>query len=146
VRIAVAADHAGFDFKGRLIQELRRLGHEVTDEGTDSPDSCDYPDYAAPAARSVSEGGNDRAILVCSNGIGMGMLANRIPGVRAAVVYSERTAAMTRGHHDSNVLCLGAQQFPEEDLLKFVRVWLDTSFEGGRHARRMKKVEALESS
>ena len=144
MRIAVAADHAGFEFKTRLIEELRSLGHEVADEGTDSPESCDYPDYAIPAARSVSEGKSDRAILVCSNGIGMGMVANRIPGVRAAVVYSERTAEMTRGHHDSNVLCLGAQQFPEEDLLKFVRVWLDTDFEGGRHARRMKKVGSLE--
>ena len=144
MRIAVAADHAGFEFKTRLIEELGSLGHEVADEGTDSPESCDYPDYAIPAARSVSEGKSDRAILVCSNGIGMGMVANRIPGVRAAVVYSERTAEMTRGHHDSNVLCLGAQQFPEEDLLKFVRVWLDTDFEGGRHARRMKKVRSLE--
>ena len=144
MRIAVAADHAGFEFKTRLIEELRSLGHEVADEGTDSPQSCDYPDYAIPAARSVSEGKSDRGILVCSNGIGMGMVANRIPGVRAAVVYSERTAEMTRGHHDSNVLCLGAQQFPEEDLLKFVRVWLDTDFEGGRHARRMKKVRSLE--
>ncbi len=144
MRIAVAADHAGFEFKTRLIEELRSLGHEVADEGTDSPQSCDYPDYAIPAARSVSEGKSDRGILVCSNGIGMGMVANRIPGVRAAVVYSERTAEMTRGHPDSNVLCLGAQQFPEEDLLKFVRVWLDTDFEGGRHARRMKKVGSLE--
>ena len=144
MRIAVAADHAGFEFKTRLIEELRSLGHEVADEGTDSPESCDYPDYAIPAARSVSEGKSDRAILVCSNGIGMGMVANRVPGVRAAVVYSERTAEMTRGHHDSNVLCLGAQQFPEEDLLKFVRVWLDSDFEGGRHARRMKKVRSLE--
>ncbi len=146
MRIAVAADHAGFEFKTRLIEELRSLGHEVADEGTDSPESCDYPDYAIPAARSVSEGKSDRAILVCSNGIGMGMVANRIPGVRAAVVYSERTAEMTRGHHDSNVLCLGAQQFPEEDLLKFVRVWLDAAFEGGRHVRRMKKVRSLEPS
>ncbi len=146
MRIALAADHAGFEFKSRLIEELRRLGHDVADEGTDSPESCDYPDYAIPAARSVSEGKSDLAILVCSNGIGMGMVANRIPGVRAAVVYSERTAEVTRGHHDSNVLCLGAQQFPVEDLLKFVRVWLDTAFEGGRHARRMKKVRSLEPS
>ncbi len=144
MRIAVAADHAGFEFKTRLIEELRTLGHEVADEGTNSPESCDYPDYAIPAARRVSEGKSDRAILVCSNGIGIGMVANRILGVRAAVVYSERTAEMTRGHHDSNVLCLGAQQFPEDDLLKFVRVWLDTDFEGGRHARRMKKVRSLE--
>ncbi len=146
MRIAVAADHAGFEFKQRLIEELRRLGHEACDFGTKSTESCDYPDYALPAVRSVAEGQNDCAILACSNGIGMSMVANRVPGVRGALVYSERTAAMTRGHHDSNVLCLGAQQFPVEDLIKFVHVWLETEFEGGRHARRIKKVEALDPS
>jgi ribose 5-phosphate isomerase B len=146
MRIALAADHAGFAVKRRLIEELKRLGHRTADFGTDSVESCDYPDYATPAARSVAEGSNDRAILVCNNGIGMCMVANRIPGVRGALVYSERTAEMTRKHHDSNVLCLGGQQFPEEDLLKFVRVWLETEFEGDRHARRVQKVEALERS
>jgi ribose 5-phosphate isomerase B len=146
MRIAVAADHAGFAFKRRLVDELQGLGHEVVDFGTNSSQSCDYPDHGIPAARSVAQGQNHRAILVCNNGIGMSMVANKIPGVRGAMVYSEKTAAATRGHHDSNVLCLGAQQFSEEDLLRFVQVWLDTEFEGGRHARRVKKIDEMDGS
>lgn len=144
MKIAVAADHAGFAFKQRLADELSRLGHEVVDLGTDSEESCDYPDHGIPAARMAASGEVDRAILVCTNGIGMSMLANRIPGSRAALVYSETSAAATRAHHDSNVLCLGAGEFPAEDLLKFVSTWLGTDFEAGRHARRIGKVEALD--
>ena len=144
MRIAVASDHAGFAFKRALVAELRRLGHEVVDFGTDSGASCDYPDFAIPAAQSVASGDCDRAILPCGNGIGMAMVANRIPGVRGAVVYSERTAMMTRQHHDSNALCLGAGEFPHEELLSWVRVWLDAKFEGTRHARRVGKIEALD--
>ena len=142
MRIAVASDHAGYEFKCELRRELERLGHEVEDFGTDSSESCDYPDFGSPAAQSAAKGETDRAILACTNGIGMSMLANRIPGVRAALVYSERTAAMTRNHHDSNVLCIGAGEFPSEDLLKWVRIWLGEEFEGGRHARRLEKFES----
>jgi ribose 5-phosphate isomerase B len=145
MRISLAADHAGFELKQRLVRELEKLGHEVSDFGTSSTESCDYPDYAIPAARAVAEGKADRAILACTNGIGMAMTANRIPGVRAALVYSARTAAMTRQHHDSNVLCLGAGEFPADELLEWVRIWLSTPFEGGRHARRVGKFEALEN-
>lgn len=144
MRISLAADHAGFEFKTRLVRELEALGHEVSDFGTSSTESCDYPDYAIPAARAVAEGKADRAILVCTNGIGMAMTANRIPGVRAALVYSARGAAMTRQHHDSNALCLGAGEFPADDLLAWVKIWLATAFEGGRHARRVGKFEALD--
>ena len=143
MRIAVASDHAGYEFKCELRRELERLGHEVEDFGTDSSESCDYPDFGIPAAQSAANGETDRAILACTNGIGMSMLANRIPGARAALVYSERTAAMTRNHHDSNVLCIGAGEFPCEDLLKWVRIWLEEEFEGGRHARRIGKFESL---
>lgn len=146
MRIAVAADHAGFEFKQRLAAELRTLGHEVLDCGTHSVDSCDYPDFAAPAAQSVAAGRADRAILACTNGIGMSMVANRVSGIRAALVYNERSAAMTRAHHDSNVLCLGAGELAEADLLKMVRIWLETEFEGGRHERRVKKMEDVERS
>ncbi len=142
MRIAVASDHAGYEFKCELRRELERLGHEVEDFGTDSSESCDYPDFGIPAAQSAANGETDRAILACTNGIGMSMLANRIPGARAALVYSERTAAMTRNHHDSNVLCIGAGEFPSEDLLKWVRIWLGEEFEGGRHARRLEKFES----
>jgi ribose 5-phosphate isomerase B len=144
MKIALAADHAGFAFKEKLLAELRRLGHEPIDFGTKSTESCDYPDFAIPAAQSVSDGRADRGILVCTNGIGMCMVANRIPRVRGALVYSARTAAMTRQHHDSNVLCLGAGEFPAETLLEWVRIWLDTPFEGGRHERRIGKIKALE--
>ena len=145
MRIALASDHAGYVFKGRLAEELEHLGHQVEDLGTRSEESCDYPDYGIPAVRSVADGRCDRAILICTNGIGMSMLANRIPGILAAVVYNERTAAMTRQHHDSNVLCLGAGEFGEEELLKMVRIWLDTEFEGGRHSRRVGKIKDLEA-
>jgi ribose 5-phosphate isomerase B len=144
VKIGLASDHAGYAFKERLAEELRRAGHEVSDFGTSSEASCDYPDFGIPAVRSVADGQADRAILVCTNGIGMSMLANKIPGIRAALVYNERTAAMTRAHHDSNVLCLGAKEFPFEDLLKFVQLWLETPFEGGRHARRVGKIGELD--
>ena len=144
MRIALASDHAGYLFKGRLAAELERLGHQVEDLGTDSQESCDYPDFGIPAARSVADGSCERAILVCTNGIGMSMLANRIPGIRGALVYNQRTAAMTRQHHDSNVLCLGAGEFAEEELLQMVRIWLDTEFEGGRHVRRVRKIQDLE--
>ncbi len=144
MKIALAADHAGFSFKQRLSEELGRLGHEVVDLGTDSDESCDYPDYGVPAARMAARGEADRAILVCTNGIGMAMLANRVAGARAALVYSETSAAATRAHHDSNVLCLGGGEFAAEDLLKFVSTWLDTAFEGGRHSRRIGKVTALD--
>jgi len=144
MRISLAADHGGYRFKERLAAELRRQGHQVEDFGTDSDDSVDYPDHGIPAARSVAEGKADRAILTCTNGIGMSMTANRIPGVRAAMVYSASTAERTRQHHDSNVLCLGAAEFPDDVLLGFVQTWLGTEFEGGRHARRVGKFEALD--
>jgi len=144
MKIALASDHAGFEFKQQLAAELRRLGHEVLDFGTESTQSCDYPDFAIPAVRSVVEGKAERAILQCTNGIGMAMTANRIPGARAALVYNERTASMTRQHHDSNVLCLGAGEFDAADLLKWVQIWLDSDFEAGRHSRRIGKFEALD--
>ena len=143
MKIAVAADHAGFEFKEKLKARLTELGHEVIDFGTDSTESCDYPDFAIPAAQSVAEGKVERAILPCTNGIGMAMLANRIPGVRGALVYNERTASMTRQHHDSNVLCVGAGEFSAEEILRWVEIWLKAEFEGGRHARRIGKVEDL---
>ncbi len=144
MRIALASDHAGFEFKTRLARELGELGHDVSDYGTDSRESCDYPDFAIPASRAVAEGKADRAILACTNGIGMSMTANRIPGIRAALVYSARGATMTRQHHDSNVLCLGAGEFPADELIAWVKLWLETKFEGGRHARRVGKFEALD--
>ncbi|MBE7560868.1 RpiB/LacA/LacB family sugar-phosphate isomerase [bacterium] len=145
MKIGLAADHGGFEFKKRLTEHLARAGHEVVDFGPAALDPADdYPDYGIPAARAVSEGRADRAVLVCNNGIGMGMLANRLPGVRGAVVYNEKTARETRRHHDSNVLCLGGQHFTEDELFRMVDAWLAEPFEGGRHARRMAKIKELE--
>lgn len=145
MKIALAADHGGFEFKARLKQHLAAQGHVVEDCGPERLDPADdYPDYGIPAARAVSEGRADRAVLVCNNGIGMGMLANKLPGVRGAVVYNEQTARETRRHHDSNVLCLGGQQFGENELFRMVDVWLSEPFEGGRHDRRMGKIRSLD--
>jgi len=143
MRIAFAADHGGLEAKDFLVAELQKLGHEIQDFGTHDKSSCDYPDYGIPAATSVAQGTNERAVLVCTNGIGMSMLANRIPGIRAALVYNERTAERTRQHHDSNVLCLGGGEFSPDQLLRFTTIWLETEFEGGRHARRVQKFDRL---
>jgi ribose 5-phosphate isomerase B len=139
LKIAIACDHGAYHFKAELLAFLERMGHEVQDFGTHSLDSCDYPDFGVPAVKSVVEGKNDRVILSCTNGIGMSMLANKVSGIRAAMVYNQRTAEMTRQHHDSNCMCLGASEFSTDDLLEFVEIWLKTEFEGGRHERRIGK-------
>ena len=144
MKLAIASDHAGYQFKERLIPFLKSLGHEVQDFGCYSQESCDYPDYAIPAARSVIDRTNERAILICSNGIGMCIVANKIQGIIAALVYSIQTAETTRKHHNSNVICLGAKELPHAELMKMVEVWLVTDFEGGRHERRMKKIRAFD--
>ena len=146
MKIAIASDHAGFNFKKDLLTILKEDGHEVDDFGCDSMKSCDYPDFGIPAAKSVSEGKNDRAILICGNGIGMTMLANKIQGILAALVYSESTATATREHHNSNVLCLGARELKPNILNKLVNIWLNTSYEGGRHNARIKKIKELEKN
>ncbi|MBN2011120.1 ribose 5-phosphate isomerase B [candidate division KSB1 bacterium] len=144
MKIAIASDHGGFDFKETLKQHLNDQNFEVIDFGCNNKESCDYPDFGRPAAESVANGTNDRAILICTNGIGMCMLANKIHGIRGALVYNVRTAEMTRRHHNSNVLCLGGQEFPIEELLQMADVWLETEFDGGRHERRINKVLALD--
>jgi len=147
MKIALAADHGGFELKQQLKTALLQQGHEVLDFGPEHYDKQDdYPDFGKPAAAAVSAGSAERAILMCNNGIGMSILANKHPGVRAAVAYSESSARDTRAHHDSNVLCLGGQEFPPERLLRFIDVWLNTPFEGGRHERRMAKINSLEQT
>jgi ribose 5-phosphate isomerase B len=139
MKIAIACDHGAFEFKGKLVSKLEALGHAVVDFGTDSTDSCDYPDHGLPAVQAVVDGDCDRAILSCTNGIGMSMAANKVNGIRAALVYNVRSATMTRQHHDSNCLCLGAKEFSADELLEMVEAWLKTAFEGGRHQRRIDK-------
>ena len=145
MKIAIASDHGGFAFKQVLAQWFESKEMEFHDFGTNSADSCDYPDFGIPAAKGVSEGDFDLGILICNNGIGMSILANKIPGIKDAVVYSESSAKATKEHHDSNVLCLGGQEFPNDQLLKFVQIWLSSKFQGGRHKRRIQKVESLDS-
>jgi ribose 5-phosphate isomerase B len=146
MRIVIGSDHRGYAVKTKLVQLLARLGHEVDDVGTHSPDAVDYPDYAAVVGRKVSEGAADRGILICGSGIGMAIAANKIPGVRAAPCHDDLTAEMSRRHNDLNVLCLSADMLGERLIDRMVEIWLSTDFEGGRHARRVGKIAELEKS
>lgn len=147
MRIAVGSDHAGYPLKDAVRAELVRLGHEVTDVGTDSAtESVDYPDFAIPVAERVARGEADRGVVVCATGIGVSIAANKVDGARASVVTSEETARLTRADNDSNVLALGAKTVPStEDALRWLRVWLETPFAGGRHERRVQKIRAYEA-
>ena len=145
MRIAIGSDHRGFDAKRRLIPMLRQLGHEVTDVGPDGNDSVDYPDYAYQVAKAVSDGRVERGILICGTGIGMCIAANKVKGVRAAPCHDSITVEMSRRHNDSNVLCLSADLLGDELIGRIVRLWLETEFEAGRHARRVDKIKRIEN-
>src|SRR5437867_12888147 len=144
MRIALASDHAGYVEKERLKPLLIDLGVEVNDLGTVSEESVDYPDYARKVAEQVAGGQVDQGLLVCGSGTGMAITANKVPGVRAAVAWSEETARLARQHNDANVLAIGARTTPQGDIPKIVRAWFNAAFEGGRHADRVKKISALE--
>jgi ribose 5-phosphate isomerase B len=146
MRIAIGADHAGFELKELIKHTLDELRIAYRDVGTDSDESVDYPDFAAAVARAVASGEVDRGVLVCGTGIGMALAANKVPGVRAAPVMDLETAKLAREHNDANVLALGARVTPPERALDIVRLFLKTEFEGGRHQRRLSKVTALELS
>jgi len=141
MKIVLASDHAGFQLKNHLVEILRAGGHEVLDRGTNSADSCDYPVFAHAAAADLAAGNAERAILVCSTGIGISIAANRHAGVRAAVCNNEDAAEFCRRHNDANALCLGAKYVTPAMAEKYVRLFLETSFEGGRHARRVGSIE-----
>jgi ribose 5-phosphate isomerase B len=145
MRISVGADHAGFVLKERLKQHLTELGHEVVDEGTNSEDSVDYPDFAAAVARQVAAGKADRGLLVCSSGVGMSIVANKVDGVRAALGTNEEEVRLTREHNDANVLTIGAKFTDEHTAERLTEVFLRTAFLGGRHARRVAKIAELEN-
>lgn len=147
MRVAVGSDHAGFALKEAVRHELLRLGHEVTDEGTDSAEvSVDYPDFSIAVGERVASGAADRGVVVCATGIGASIAANKVQGVRASVVTSEQTAQLTRQDNDSNVLALGGKTAPStEEALRWLRIWLDTPFAGGRHERRVDKIRSYES-
>ncbi|MBW7897573.1 putative sugar phosphate isomerase YwlF [Candidatus Brocadiaceae bacterium B188] len=146
MKIALASDHRGFDFKKHIASMLTQLGYTVKDFGTNkNNESVDYPDYGLYAARAVGSGECERGILVCGTGIGMSLIANKVKGVRAACCHNLYTAEMSRRHNDSNVLCIGADIVDEELLEQKVKLWLETPFEGGRHARRVGKITELEN-
>ena len=142
--IAIACDHGGYALKEAVKAHLDELGLAWRDFGTNSTDSCDYPDYAAPAARAVASGECDRGIVICTTGIGVSIVANKIPGVRCALCSDPLSAEMTRRHTDTNMLAMGAGIIGQNLALKIVDTWLGTAFEGGRHQRRVDKITALE--
>ncbi len=143
-RVTIASDHRGVQIKGRLVQTLQAHGFTVTDEGTDSDQSVDYPDYAKQVARKVSRGEADRGILICGTGIGMAITANKFPRVRAASCYSEVMVEMSRRHNDVNVLCLPGDMIGDRPIDELVLMWLNTEFDGGRHADRVNKISEIE--
>ena len=145
-RILIASDHAGFELKASLEADLRDMGYVVDDLGPASEASVDYADYAHPLARRISEGEAERGILMCGTGLGMSYTANRYPHVRAAVAWTPEIAALAREHNDANVLVLPARFVGAEEGRAILKAWLDTPFAGGRHARRVAKIERAEHS
>ena len=145
-RILIASDHAGFELKEKLEAELTALGYEVADLGTDDAASTDYADYAHPLAQRVSDGEARRGVLLCGTGLGMSYVANRYPHVRAAVAWSPEIAELARRHNDANVLVLPARFLSEEEGKAILKRWLETPFDGGRHERRVAKIEREENA
>ena len=142
MKIVFGSDHAGYGLKLKLIDHLKERGFETEDVGCFSEESCDYPDFAKAAAHKVADGEADRGVLVCGTGIGMSMAANKVPGIRAAVVTEEFSAEATRSHNDANILCLGARVLSDEQAIKLLDIFMDTPFsEGVNHIRRIGKLE-----
>jgi ribose 5-phosphate isomerase B len=144
MKIAIASDHRGFKLKEALTEFLKAKGHQVLDFGTHSQEPCDYPDYIYPAAKSVQTKNCERAILICYSGIGSSIAANKVKGIRAALVYTVKSAKLSRQHNNSNILVLPTYLLKAEAAQKIVSVWLKTEFEGGRHSRRINKINEIE--
>ncbi len=144
MKISIACDHGGLTLKEAVKAHLEAQGHQVLDFGTGSLDSCDYVDFAAPAARAVGEGLCPRGIVICTTGIGVSITANKIKGVRCALLTDTMCARLTRQHNDTNMMALGAGVVGEKLALEIVDTWMNTEFEGGRHTRRVEKLMALE--
>ena len=146
MRIGIASDHAGYALKEYIKRKFmdKELEHELVDYGADSEESVDYPDYASEVAQRVSRGELDAGILICGTGIGMCIVANKYPGVRAGIAYSDETASLLKRHNNANIICLGGRTMNFEDAFKRVLIWLESSFEGGRHKRRVDKISSIE--
>lgn len=145
MKVALASDHRGYDSKKRIEAFLKNKGHTVQDFGCESSSACDYPDFAIPAARAVSSSECDAAILLDSSGIGMSVCANKVRGVRAAVVHDEVMARVAREANHCNALCLGTDLLPPDQIVKIVEAFLNTAFSEGRHVRRIEKISDLEN-
>ena len=145
-RILIASDHAGFELKEKLEDALKKLGYDVEDLGTNSAESADYADYAHALAQRVSTGDASRGVLLCGTGLGMSYAANRHPHVRAAIAWTAEIARLAREHNDANVLVLPARFVSVEEAMSILETWLVTPFEGGRHARRVEKIETQDAS
>lgn len=143
MRIVFGSDHAGLDAKRALMASLANAGHELMDLGTDSHESCDYPDFAGAVARAVATGEADRGVLICGTGQGVAMSANKVPGARAGVVTDAFSAAMIREHNDAKIICFGARIIAQASMERLLSVFLATDFAGGRHQRRVDKLEGL---
>ena len=144
MKIAIASDHAGFEKKERLKPLLNELGIQFEDLGTGSPESVDYPDFARKVGEEVTQGNVEQGILICGSGTGMAIAANKVPGVRAAVAWSDEIARLAREHNDANVLSVAARFTSFEQISKIVRAWFAAKFDGGRHARRVEKIREIE--
>ncbi|MEC7678517.1 MAG: ribose 5-phosphate isomerase B [Planctomycetota bacterium] len=144
LKIAIASDHRGLKIKNRLIQSLQASGYQLLDQGTDSDQPVDYPDYARIVAEKVSKGEAERGILICGTGIGMSIAANKFEGVRAASCYDEVMVEMSRRHNDVNILCLPGDLIGDRSVDDLVKMWLKTEFDGGRHLQRIEKITELE--
>lgn len=144
VKIYAGSDHAGFVLKQRLIEVARKLGHEVEDLGPEAADRVDYPDYGAKVGRAVAADPGSRGLLCCGSGIGIGMAANKIRGVRAVTVWDEQSAALSRQHNDANTFAIGERLIDHALADRLLTIWLETEFEGGRHAARVAKIDPPE--
>ncbi len=143
MKIAMASDHGGLDLKNRVKQYLEECGHQVVDFGTYTSDSCDYPDFARPCAEAVANGSCERGIVVCTTGIGVSIVANKVKGVRCALCTNSDMATMTRRHNNANVLAMGQRYVDFDTAKQIVNAFLSTPFDGGRHQRRVDKIETL---
>lgn len=141
-KIGVGSDHAGVNLKNKIAEFLKEKGYEVTDYGTHSKESCDYPVYAKAVAKSVANGENERGIICCGSGIGVSIAANKVKGVRAVLAHEPYSAMLSRLHNDANVLCLGERITGESLALDIVETWLHSEYEGGRHQRRVDMLDA----
>ena len=144
MKIALAADHAGFEEKEKIKHTLDEIGVEYDDMGTNSPESVDYPDFARKVGEAVASGEYDQGLLVCGSGTGMAIAANKVHGVRAAVAWNEEIARLAREHNNANVLALAGRFISPDEQAKIVKAWFDAKFEGGRHERRVEKIEQIE--